>query len=294
PITPRFASTSRAFRFTAIGSVLVSITIVPRLADAASSPATSARARAEGSELMMMLERRATSRGLLAATPPERACSVRRRGATSKPATRNPARARFADIAEPMIPRPTIPTVCSFIAPSFSVGPPANTLPFSLKKRRRSGGPGFEFAGRGGHRRYVHRLRGARSLGPHHCDQGALDAGQFRRSHARRDGRGGRATRAFVRAVLRRDRGAHPRHHGRHERAHPEERRARRPDHDAGPRGRDPHHARLARRFLARHREGGPLSLEPEARPHRAQAPDRRRVGARRLLRRGGRALERV
>src|SRR5258706_8944868 len=41
---------------------------------------------------------------------------------------------RFADIAEPMIPSPIIPTVCCFIAPSFSVDPPANTLPFSLKK----------------------------------------------------------------------------------------------------------------------------------------------------------------
>src|SRR5882762_6281194 len=262
-ITPRFASTSRAFCFTAIGSVLVSITIVPRLADAPSVAATSARAYAEGSEVMTISVRRATSRGLLAATPPDRTCSARRRGTTSKPATRNPARMRFADIAEPMIPSPIIPTVCCFIAPSFSVGPPANTLPFSLKKRRRSGGAGFEFAGRRRHRRHVHRLRGARSLGPHHRDQGALDAGQFRRRHARGDARGGRAARALVRTVLQRDRGAHTPHHGPHERAHPEKRRARRPDHDAGPRRRDPHHARLARRFLARHRQGGSLSLEP-------------------------------
>src|SRR5216683_2284668 len=116
-ITPRFASTSRAASFTGIGSVLVSITIAPRLADAPSSAATSARAWAEGSEVMTISARRATSRGLRAAIPPERACSARRRGTTSKPATRNPARARFADIAEPMIPRPIIPTVCCFIAP---------------------------------------------------------------------------------------------------------------------------------------------------------------------------------
>src|SRR6266853_569958 len=118
-ITPRVASTSRADSFTGIGSVLVSITIVPRLADAASSEATSARAWAEGSEVMTISARRATSRGLRAAMPPARACSARRRGTTSKPATRNPARARFADIAEPMIPRPIIPTVCCFIAPLF-------------------------------------------------------------------------------------------------------------------------------------------------------------------------------
>src|SRR3989454_2888196 len=250
-ITPRFASTSRAASFTGIGSVLVSITIAPRPADRESSAAVWERASAEGSEVTMHSVRRATSRGLRAATPPARTCSARRRGATSKPATRNPARARFADIAEPMIPRPIIPTVCGFIAPSFSVGPPANTLPFSLKKRRRSGGPGFEFAGRRGHRRHVYRLRGARARRRHHGDQGALDAGRFRRGHDRGDARGGRAARAFVRTVLRRDRGAHPRHHGRNERAHPEKRRARRPDHDARPRRRDPHHARLARRFLA-------------------------------------------
>src|SRR5258706_3777836 len=115
-ITPRFASTVRAASFTGIGSVLVSITTVPRLADAPSSAATSARARAEGSEVMIGSARLATSRGLFAATPPERLCSARRRGTTSKPATRNPARMRFADIAEPMIPRPIIPTVCRAIS----------------------------------------------------------------------------------------------------------------------------------------------------------------------------------
>src|SRR5882672_4809410 len=115
-ITPRFASTSRAASFTGIGSVLVSITIVPRFAEAASSAATSAKARAEGSDVMMMPDRLATSRGLRAATPPARLCSARRRGTTSKPATRNPARARFADIAEPMIPSPIIPTDCCAIS----------------------------------------------------------------------------------------------------------------------------------------------------------------------------------
>src|SRR5882762_3302545 len=115
-ITPRFARTSRAASFTGIGNVLVSITIVPRFAEAASSAATSAKARAEGSDVMMMPDRLATSRGLRAATPPARLCSARRRGTTSKPATRNPARSVFADIAEPMIPRPIIPTVCGFIA----------------------------------------------------------------------------------------------------------------------------------------------------------------------------------
>src|SRR6266853_705101 len=115
-ITPRFARTSRAASFTLIGRVLVSITTVPRLADAPSSAATSARARAEGSEVMIGSARLATSRGLFAATPPERLCSARRRGTTSKPATRNPARMRFADIAEPMIPRPIIPTVCCAIS----------------------------------------------------------------------------------------------------------------------------------------------------------------------------------
>src|SRR5882672_1011500 len=248
-IAPRFASTLRAASFTGIGSVLVSITIVPRLADAASSATTSARAYAEGSEVMTISVRRATSRGLLAATPPARACSARRRGTTSKPVTRNPARMRFADIAEPMIPSPIIPTVCCFIASSFSVGPPANTLPFSLKKRRRSGGPGSESSGRRGHRRYVHRLRGPRPRGRYHRDQGAFDAGEFRRRYARRDAGGGRASRIFVRKVLWRDRGAYPRHHGRDERADPAQRREGRPDYDAGPRGRDPYHARLARRF---------------------------------------------
>src|SRR6266850_5640743 len=141
-ITPRFASTLRAASFTGIGSVLVSITIVPRLADAPSSAATSARAYAEGSEVMTISVQRTTSRGLLAATPPARACSARRRGTTSKPVTRNPERMRFADIAEPMIPSPIIPTVCCFIAPSFSVDPSANTLPFSLKKGGGVAGPG--------------------------------------------------------------------------------------------------------------------------------------------------------
>src|SRR5439155_23898201 len=65
PISPRFASTSRAASLTAIGSVLVSITIVPRFAEAASSAATSARARAEGSEVTMRSARLATSLGLL-------------------------------------------------------------------------------------------------------------------------------------------------------------------------------------------------------------------------------------
>src|SRR5713101_7382929 len=114
--TPRRASTLRAASFTGIGSVLVSITIAPRPADCESSTTVWERASAEGSEVTMISARRATSRGLRAATPPERACSARRRGTTSKPATRNPARARFADIAEPMIPRPIIPTVCGFIA----------------------------------------------------------------------------------------------------------------------------------------------------------------------------------
>src|SRR6266850_1072247 len=140
-IAPRFASTLRATSFTGIGSVLVSITIVPRLADAPSSAATSARAYAEGSEVMTISVQRTTSRGLLAATPPARACSARRRGTTSKPVTRNPERMRFADIAEPMIPSPIIPTVCCFIAPSFSVDPSANTLPFSLKKGGGVAGP---------------------------------------------------------------------------------------------------------------------------------------------------------
>src|SRR5258706_516024 len=140
-ITPRFASTLRAASFTGIGSVLVSITIVPRLADAPSSAATSARAYAEESEVMTISVRRATSRGLLAATPPARACSARRRGTTSKPVTRNPARMRFTDIAEPMIPSPIIPPVCCFIAPSLPVDPPANTLPFSLKKGGGVAGP---------------------------------------------------------------------------------------------------------------------------------------------------------
>src|SRR5882762_2669041 len=90
---------------------------------------------------MTISVRRATSRGLRAAAPPDRTCSARRRGTTSKPATRNPARMRFADIAEPMIPSPIIPTVCCFIAPSFSVGPSPNTLPFSLKKGGGVAGP---------------------------------------------------------------------------------------------------------------------------------------------------------
>src|SRR6266513_2124465 len=121
-ITPRFARTSRAASFTLIGRVLVSITTVPRLADAASSAATSARARAEGSEVMIRSARLAKSRGLFAATPPARLCSARRRRRTSKPATRNPARMRFADIAEPMIPRPIIPTVCCAISISPRLG----------------------------------------------------------------------------------------------------------------------------------------------------------------------------
>src|SRR5258708_4214225 len=82
-ITPRFASTSRAASLTGIGSVLVSITIAPRPADCVSSAAVRARASADGSEVMMMSARRATSRGLRAAIPPERACSARRRGTNS-------------------------------------------------------------------------------------------------------------------------------------------------------------------------------------------------------------------
>src|SRR5258708_8073738 len=57
---------------------------------------------------------------------------------------------RFADIAEPMIPSPIIPTVCCFIAPSFSVDPPANTLPFSLKKGGGVAGPCSSFVCGGG------------------------------------------------------------------------------------------------------------------------------------------------
>src|SRR5438876_739968 len=84
----------------------------------APSATTSARAPTEGSEVTMRSARLATSRGLFAATPPARWCSAHRRGTTSKPATRNPARPRLNDIAEPMMPRPTIPTVCCVIIAS--------------------------------------------------------------------------------------------------------------------------------------------------------------------------------
>src|SRR5258706_561931 len=176
-ITPRFASTLRATSFTGIGSVLVSITIVPRLADAARPEATSASAPAEGSEVMMMPDRRATSPGLLAATPPERLCSARRREATSNPTTRNPARPRLDDIAEPMIPRPIIPTVCCFIAFLFFCWSTDKYATILAQKRRRSGGPRFESAGRRGHRRHIHRLRRTRARGRYHRDQGTFDTG---------------------------------------------------------------------------------------------------------------------
>src|SRR3977135_4620697 len=98
--------------------------------------------------------RLATSRGLFAATPPERLCSARRRGTTSKPVTRNPARMRFADIAEPMIPRPIIPTVCCFIAFLFfcwSAGKYATIL--AQKKGVGVAGEGSHFVVWGGHGR---------------------------------------------------------------------------------------------------------------------------------------------
>src|SRR5712692_132126 len=175
--TPRRASTLRAASFTGIGSVLVSITIAPRPADCESSTTVWERASAEGSEVTMISARRATSRGLRAATPPERACSAHRRGTMSNPATRNPARARFADIAEPMIPRPIIPTVCRFIAFLFFCWSADKYATILAQKRRRSGGLSFGFAGRRGHRRHVHRLRGARARREVHGDEGALDPG---------------------------------------------------------------------------------------------------------------------
>ena len=129
--------------------------------------------------------------------------------------------------------------------------------------------------------------------GQHHRDQGRLDAGQLRRGHARRDAGRGRTARAALRRLLRADLGPHPRHDRRHQRADPAQGREGRTDHDQGSRGRDPHHARLARRDFARHRQGRALPREPEARSDRAQAPDPRRLRARRLLRRDRRPAQR-
>jgi len=70
---------------------------------------------------------------LRAATPLRVHARARRRGATSKPATRIRARKvrrhRRAHYSEA-----DLSHRLRLIAPSFSVGPPANTLPFSLKK----------------------------------------------------------------------------------------------------------------------------------------------------------------
>jgi len=75
------------------------------------SALTDASASAEGREVMIMGERAATSRPRRAGRPPARLSAVRRAATGSKPRTSNPALTRLADIADPMIPRPIIPTV---------------------------------------------------------------------------------------------------------------------------------------------------------------------------------------
>ena len=76
------------------------------------------------------------------------------------------------------------------------------------------------------------------------------------------------------------------RHDRRHQRHDPAQGRESRPDHDEGARGRDPHHARLARRHLARHRQGRALPRELRSRIRSSPSACPRRIGARRLLRR--------
>jgi hypothetical protein len=82
---------------------------------------TSSSAATLGSTLMMMPARCATSRAERAGVPPVCANASSLSAETSKPMTSKPAWSRFADIAEPMIPRPSMPTL-GFIA--FSIESP--------------------------------------------------------------------------------------------------------------------------------------------------------------------------
>ena len=87
-----------------------------------SAPLTDAsRAATLGSTLMMMSACSATSRAECAGLPPPWANASSLGAETSKPMTLKPAWSRFADMAEPMIPRPSMPTLVCIV---FSIDNP--------------------------------------------------------------------------------------------------------------------------------------------------------------------------
>ena len=100
--------------------MLVSTTTRSRGLARTISSTTVSSAAADGSEVMTIEARRATSPFDRATTPPARRCAARAFGTTSWPTTRKPAFIRFDAIAEPMMPSPIMPT--AFFMPSVLRG----------------------------------------------------------------------------------------------------------------------------------------------------------------------------
>src|ERR1051326_2556979 len=110
--TPAAASVARARSLSAIGRVLVSITIARRFdfRDVAISAATASSALTEGSEAIITSASSATAALEPSGRPPARRKRVRAGARTSVPTTRWPASISAPAMALPMMPRPITPT----------------------------------------------------------------------------------------------------------------------------------------------------------------------------------------
>src|SRR5258708_29940176 len=95
-------------------NVLVSATIRSARGSAANCRTTSNNAAADGSDVIRISAPDPTSPTDLAALPPPATKAPTALGKTSYPITENPASMRLRLIAEPMIPRPIMPTHMSF------------------------------------------------------------------------------------------------------------------------------------------------------------------------------------
>src|SRR5258708_7547593 len=107
---PSCASCFSAADLSSSVNVLVSATIRSARGSAASCRTTSNNAEADGSEGIRISALDPTSPTDLAALPPPATNASAALGRTSYPITENPALMRFLLIADPMIPRPIIPT----------------------------------------------------------------------------------------------------------------------------------------------------------------------------------------
>jgi hypothetical protein len=80
-------------------------------------------AAADGSEVMMTSAAEPTAAADATAVPPKSLNASIARGAMSWPITEKPAATRFLLIADPMMPRPIIPTVLSIWRVTKAVAP---------------------------------------------------------------------------------------------------------------------------------------------------------------------------